>query len=114
MNELEIFDYPKLLDTYYNEEDIIKNVMRIFLKTVNEQLMEIESMSADTPDRAKVRFIAHSIKGSAYNLTCTKLGNYAYEIQKICDCDAALDLKMIAVKFRELFSETEKKLTVYL
>ncbi len=115
MDELNIFDYDKLLDNYYNEEKIIKEVLMIFTNTVSSQLEELKlSITSEPIDIAKIKFITHSIKGSAYYLTCMKLGDIAFDIQKACDQGNTELIKQLLSVILETFKETYEKIQRYL
>jgi len=115
MDELNIFDYDKLLDNYYNEEKIINEILMIFTNTVNSQLEELKVIIASEPfDFAKIRFIAHSIKGSAHNLTCMKLGDIAFDVQKACDQENTELIKDLVSVIVQVFKETYEKIQRYL
>ncbi|HBD95691.1 MAG: hypothetical protein A2015_10260 [Spirochaetes bacterium GWF1_31_7] len=115
MEELNIFDYDKLLENYYNEEKIINEVLMIFTNTVRSQLEELKVIMASEPiDIGKIRFIAHSIKGSAHNLTCMKLGDIAFDVQKACDEENTELIKQLLTVILPVFKETYEKIQRYL
>ena len=63
---------------------------------------------------AKIKFITHSIKGSAYNLTCMKLGDIAFDIQKACDQGNAELIKQLLSVILQTFKETYEEIQHYL
>lgn len=107
MESEEIFDYEKLLDTYYHEKETLREVINIFISTVERQISDMNEL-IDNPESniSEIRFNAHSIKGSSYNLTCTKLGNISFEIQKICDNGDYGKLKDAFGKLKAIYEET--------
>lgn len=71
-----ILNYPLLLERFYNEEEVVREVIRVYTEKVENQLILIENL-IKTNDFEKIQFEAHSIKGSSLNLTLNRLGETA-------------------------------------
>jgi two-component system sensor histidine kinase/response regulator len=75
-NEREVFDFPKAVETFLGNEDILRSVLTSFLDKVAGQLGQLQA-ALESGDLETVRMEAHSIKGGALNLGAGPLGRAA-------------------------------------
>ena len=62
-------------------EDVVRNVLSSFLKTVEEQITRITAALAEGELEA-VRQEAHSLKGGAWNLAADPIGEAARKLEE--------------------------------
>ena len=103
MKNSSVFDYEKLLDTYYNEEKLIQEILLQFINTVQPIVNELATEDIKIE---RIKFIAHYIKGSAFNLMCTKLGEVAERLQIACDNNDLTNIETNKDSVIALFSTT--------
>jgi CheY-like chemotaxis protein len=86
----EMFDYSDLLKRMDQDEEVIQQILEVFLLDIPERIKEQKS-ALSTGDDLRVAEIAHSIKGTAANLSAGKLTALAKRLEqaaKIHDGDA--------------------------
>ncbi|HOV14231.1 MAG TPA: ATP-binding protein, partial [Spirochaetota bacterium] len=80
-NSEDFFDYNELLNNFENEKELVLDVLAVFNKKVGNQIKLIEN-AITNKDFEKIKFEAHSIKGSSLNITAKKLGLTAEKIER--------------------------------
>ena len=75
-----IFDFKEAVDTFLGNEDVVKRLVKEYCVKVEGQLPEIEKCIAEG-DTEGSRGLAHSIKGSALNLSMLTLGEAAKDLE---------------------------------
>ena len=100
-----IFDKDEIIEKYLGEKEIVIDVLKVFTAKVENQLKIIMN-AIDSNEFDKIKFEAHSIKGSAYNITAKNLGDIAFSMEK-----AAKDFDIDKIKSDyELMKENFNKL----
>jgi two-component system sensor histidine kinase/response regulator len=74
--EREIIDFARAVRTFMDKEDVVRNVLREFIIRSEKNLEEIASY-IDQGEFYQARVISHGMKGSARNLSMTRLGDVA-------------------------------------
>ena len=75
-----VFNYDEAVSTFLGNEETVKNLVKNYIVKVEGQLPQIEKCLSDG-DTDGSREIAHSIKGSALNLSMEKLGEAAKTLE---------------------------------
>ncbi len=75
-----IFDMDKAVETFMGKKDVVLKVIRAFIKKVDEDTIQLKE-ALSNQDFNTIREIAHSIKGSAWNLEIKRLGNVAAKLE---------------------------------
>jgi len=78
--DTELFNYEELLVNFEDEKEIVKEVLELFIKKVENQIVVIEDASKNG-DYEKIKFESHSIKGGSFNITAKRLGSIAEKIE---------------------------------
>jgi len=81
--DAKIFDRQSLMDRVGGNEEILKNIIQLFLQETPKQLSEIEKQLANG-DIESAKNGAHSIKGSAGNFGAHQMREAAYALEKFC------------------------------
>jgi len=81
--DIRIFDRQSLMDRVGGNEEILKNIIKLFLEETPKQLKEIETQLA-SGDVVAATNGAHSIKGSAGNFGATQMRETAYCLEQLC------------------------------
>ena len=74
------FDFAKVMDEFENDREFLFEVLNRFIRTVSEQLPEIEAALAANNFRV-IQQKAHAIKGGAGNLTAAKVADAAARLE---------------------------------
>ncbi len=72
----EVFDFPKAVETFLGNEEILRSVLATFVEKGVSQLQLLE-IALEHEDLDAVRMEAHSIKGGALNLGAVPLAKAA-------------------------------------
>ncbi len=104
---LPVFDRVALLDRCMDEEDLVRDVLTLFLDNMPERIQELQA-ALDTGDVPAAHLVAHTIKGMAANIGAEVLRALAREME-----DAAEGGELEAVRARmgvlvERFEELRK------
>jgi two-component system, sensor histidine kinase and response regulator len=75
-----IFSYEMAVDNFMGEIEVVKDVLVVFINKAREEIDGIDE-ALKKEDFDKIKFNAHSIKGSAYNLTGKLLGKTAENLE---------------------------------
>jgi CheY-like chemotaxis protein/HPt (histidine-containing phosphotransfer) domain-containing protein len=76
----EIFDYKDAVETFLGNEETVKRLIGDYITKVAGQISQIET-ALESKDIESARELAHSIKGSALNLSMLSLGEAAKELE---------------------------------
>ncbi len=76
-----IFDMDEAVETFMGKKDVVLKVIGEFIKKVDGDTIQLKKALSDQ-DFDTIGEIAHSIKGSAWNLEIKRLGNVAAELEK--------------------------------
>ncbi|HUV07880.1 MAG TPA: response regulator [Spirochaetia bacterium] len=100
-----IFDFRKAVETFMGKEDVVIKVLKVFMEKVEGEINQLKKALL-AEDFEAVRKLAHSIKGSAWNLEVKRLGDHAADLenagrQKV-KVQAYVSLKEIIRDFQEL------------
>lgn len=76
----DIFDFDAAVDTFLGDEEAVRSLLGTLADRVEASITVIRE-ALDPPDFEKLRFEAHAIKGSSYNLSAMRLGNAAAELE---------------------------------
>ena len=98
MLTVEIFNKGELYERYMGDIVVIKEVIEIFIKSVEEK-MDLLAKAIEKKDFNSIKFNAHSIKGQAYNMSAKKLGDIALDIERAIK---ESDIEKIKILFDEL------------
>lgn len=115
MGNKELFDYEQLLENYYHEEQVLQDVMHIFIDTAKQQINALTQLfQEESIDLEKARFLIHSIKGSSYNLNCKQLGDSAYEMLTLCHNQDVAELTKKMPSLLTIFDNTIQFMQSYI
>ncbi len=107
----DIFDYKKLFENFYQEKEIVDEVIQIFIDTTGKQIVQLDGWISDVDKNlADIRFTIHSIKGSAYNITAVKTGDIATAIQKACDEKDIAAIPKLYESFKKSYFELKNSI----
>jgi len=81
--DINIFDRESLLGRVGGNEDILQNIIQLFLKETPKQLSELEKKLASNEMNAATN-IAHSIKGSTGNFGAVQMREISLSLEKMC------------------------------
>ncbi len=76
-----IFDMDGAVEIFMGKRDVVLKVIREFIKKVDGDAIALKEAQSKK-DFHTIREIAHSIKGSAWNLEIRRLGDFASELEK--------------------------------
>ncbi len=103
-----IFDYKEAIETFMGNEEVVRNVLKAFLKKAEEQI-PLMHQALSSKDFEKLRGEAHSMKGGAFNLSVNKLGEQSKWLEETArakneeESSRALeDLKAAFEEFRSM------------
>ncbi|WP_051434511.1 ATP-binding protein [Desulfonatronum lacustre] len=98
---LPVFDRGAFLDRCMGDEDLVRDVLKLFLDNMPQRIQELQA-ALDAGDAPAVRMAAHTIKGMAANTGAEALGNLAEAMELAA---MAEDLKAV----REWMDELEDR-----
>jgi|GEM_PF-3317551 len=78
--DTEIYHHKELLKRLPGNEDLIPMLIERFLQEIPAYLVDLQE-ALDKEDAASIFRLAHTIKGSAANLSCKKLEKVSKEIE---------------------------------
>lgn len=78
-NVLQIMDYEDALDTMSDDKELLLSLLPQFIEISKDTLVKLKNMKVTDATSDVGRELAHSIKGSAKNLSIERLG-YAAEV----------------------------------
>jgi signal transduction histidine kinase/CheY-like chemotaxis protein/HPt (histidine-containing phosphotransfer) domain-containing protein len=78
-----IFDRQSLMDRVGGNEEVLKNIIQLFLEETPKQLNDLEKFLASS-DIAAATNSAHSIKGSAGNFGACQMREVAHCLEQLC------------------------------
>ncbi len=112
MSELKTFDESEALDRVEKDEELLRELLELFLENVlPEKRLELEECK-DEPER--LRGAAHSLKGSLLNLSAHKGADLAFRLEKgAANADREIMESLLEELKREL-SEIEEVFKSYL
>jgi len=91
---LSVFDRGALLERCMNDDELVREVLNIFLDNVPQRIQELQA-ALDAEDAPAARMAAHTIKGMAANTSAEALRKLAGEMEA-----AARDEDLVAVQER--------------
>ena len=105
---LPVFDRAALLDRCMGEEDLVRDVLALFLDNMPQRIQELQA-ALDAGDAPAARLTAHTVRGMAANIGAEALRALAKEME-----DAAEGGELEAVRARmgvlvERFEELRKE-----
>lgn len=106
MTEFELFDKAELLDRVGNDEELVGELIELYLDDYPEKIQGIEDGLASA-DSETVRKSAHGLKGASGNLSFNSVSELARQIEFAAKDN---DLESAGSAFTELKSELEKLL----
>lgn len=98
-----LIDQKTLLQDFKGMEDVLVNVVKIYLKSCDETLATIKN-SIDNSDIEKLRISAHSFKGIVANFKSDSVVALASELEKSCD---DISVSFLSYTFDELYKQTK-------
>jgi signal transduction histidine kinase/DNA-binding response OmpR family regulator len=102
-----IFDRQSLMDRVGGNEEILKNIITLFLEETPKQLKELDEKLSSGDIEAAMNG-AHSIKGSAGNFGATQMRETAYCLEKLCREKQADKARATFVELKGSFEELKK------
>jgi CheY-like chemotaxis protein/HPt (histidine-containing phosphotransfer) domain-containing protein len=103
-NNKDIFDSSFLMNRVENDEKLFFEIIELFLIDTQLQLENLKS-ALDSKDTAQVKFITHTIKGSASNVGSNSIKDIAMQIQTSIEED---NLDKTSSLYKTLEDEFEK------
>jgi CheY-like chemotaxis protein len=100
--EKEIFNLGELLETFLDNMDTVKSVLRRFLERTERQIMAIPGL-AEQGDWENARREAHTIKGSSYTLGGKELGKAAALLEQACKDAGLAEARAALAPVKEAF-----------
>jgi PAS domain S-box-containing protein len=101
----EIFDSEKLKEDFEGEMDTIRELIRLFLDTARKNLADLSRAIAEYSP-AKVKIIAHTLKGSALNIGAVILAGACERLEKLSSsgdlANGEILLKIVVLEFDRL------------
>jgi signal transduction histidine kinase/DNA-binding response OmpR family regulator len=79
----EVFDFTEALETFLGNRDTLIGLLERFEERTRGQLAQA-AKAIDSGDNDEARAIAHTIKGSSWNLSAKKLGDRALALEEEC------------------------------
>jgi len=97
-----IFNKETLLENLGGDEDLIHEILGLFVENTSTNIKKIEKHFANH-DLKNVAFVAHSIKGSSGNVTSDSLYQSAIKLEEYCKTDDFENAKQAFEKLKKLF-----------
>ena len=108
-NTTAIFDKEEFLDRIMDDEDLAHLIVTEFMRNAPELLNQISGhVGKDNPVEAG--HTAHSLKGSAANLSASKLVDTAFKMEQAGKEENTVKLRELLPTLKLLYSELEKAL----
>lgn len=98
------FDYDALVKKYYDEEEIVIEILKVFLEKTDGLISEI-LVNIENNDFEAIKFNAHTIKGSSLNINCENIGNAALELELASKENNIEKCKEKYDKLKQLYNE---------
>jgi len=102
-----IFDRQSLMDRVGGNEEVLKNIVELFLEETPKQLKELDKYLS-SGDFEAASNSAHSIKGSAGNFGATQMRESAYSLEKLCREKQADKVRATFVELKGCFEELKE------
>ncbi|MBN1959287.1 MAG: response regulator [Desulfuromonadales bacterium] len=109
-SDTSVFDYPKALNAFVDDLDFLEEVVNGFIHNLEKQLKLIQS-TLSVGDLQTAASEAHSIKGGAYNLYATRLGQAAEMLEKACSSENQTEAHQCLAVLREQAHEFERHIS---
>jgi len=104
-----IFVEQRSLDTFLNDRDLLSSVLRDYVQRTPIQMEKLAG-ALNKYDRKNAELIAHTLKGSAWNLAIFRFGNCAGEIEVSVKAD---NIAAALQKLADLDTTWHEFITVY-
>jgi len=75
--------YKKLMNNFDNNKNFVNMVVEEGIKEFRKGIDKMIEILKKTEDLKELKFYAHSIKGSASNITCYNMSNLASKLENI-------------------------------
>jgi signal transduction histidine kinase/DNA-binding response OmpR family regulator/HPt (histidine-containing phosphotransfer) domain-containing protein len=100
----EVFDYGQVVETFLGNEDKVKGLLTLFLSRTKESVRAIDA-AKESGDLEAIAREAHSIKGSALNLSAQKLGKACLSLEEAAKEAKDKEIEEAIERLREDFFE---------
>ncbi len=108
-----LFNYAVVLERVMGDQELLKNILGIFIDEFPNQVSLMKQALAAN-DLARVKFRAHSIKGSSANVGATHLKTIALQIEEAAKANTASAITALIsdleINFQKVKSEIRKSL----
>ena len=104
----DVFNYQALLERFMGEKELILEVIPEFVQHVKEQLEKLK-VSFKDKNFEQLEKEAHSIKGSARNMTADKVGYSSEKLEKVCK---EQDEQTASVLINQLYDDFQELIEV--
>jgi signal transduction histidine kinase/CheY-like chemotaxis protein len=101
---LEVFDYGQVVETFLGNEEKVIGLLSVFLSRTKDSVRAIDA-SRESGDFAAIAEQAHSIKGSAYNLSARRLGDAAKALDEAAKAGSEKGIEEAIEVLRQEFFE---------
>ena len=101
-----VFDHADLLKRMDNDEEIIKLVVGVFLQDITERIA-VQKAAIEIADFKQIIEVAHGIKGTAANLSCFVLSDYAATIEQAGETNDIETIRNVFPVLEESFIQLE-------
>jgi len=105
-----VFDYPKALKAFIDDLEYLEEVVNGYIHNLDKQLKLLQS-TLSVGDLQAAACEAHSIKGGAYNLYATRLGQAAEMLEKACGSENQTEAHQCLTVLREQAHEFERHIS---
>ncbi len=108
-NDNQVFNYDRLKKVSMGELKFEKELLKSFMQDVNSKLDKLNEL-VNLKNLAKIKDMAHSIKGASYSVGAQHLGDEAYAIELSCKSNDYDSVFERMDKLRTAFTITKSEL----
>lgn len=100
---MEIWDRPSALRRLGGKEKLLDRLILLFINEASNHVAELQQ-AIETEDTVNVRILAHTIKGSAANVSALQLQALASKLEQAASHSDISDFKTLHTELKEAFN----------
>jgi two-component system sensor histidine kinase/response regulator len=106
-DEEQVLDFPKAVDAFMGQEDVVRSVLASFLSTVQEQI-PLMTTAVEAGEMKAVSEKAHSIKGGALNLAAGPFAQAAGVLEETARAGRLKECRSAVMRLQEEFERLKR------
>ncbi|MCG8569340.1 MAG: PAS domain S-box protein [Spirochaetes bacterium] len=105
----ELFHYQEMMTQFMGEAEVVQEVLVVYQEKTEEQLKLLDQ-ALEKKEFDTIRSLAHSIKGSSWNITAKSMGDLALKLEKAAQNEEIDQIRVLIDQMKKIYPFLKKEL----